>query len=69
VGVRAAGQRLTWFAAPGTFRPWARQVDVDIGRLAGVLPRLLLWQGGTAVGTGLNRHPHSTVHSAIASAC
>jgi fumarate hydratase, class II len=38
---------------------WARQVELDIGRLAGVLPRLLLLaQGGTAVGTGLNTHPN-----------
>jgi fumarate hydratase, class II len=37
---------------------WARQVELDIGRLAGVLPRLLvLAQGGSAVGTGLNTHP------------
>lgn len=36
---------------------WARQVELGIERLAGVRPRLLsLAQGGTAVGTGLNRH-------------
>ncbi|GGC36630.1 fumarate hydratase class II 1 [Siccirubricoccus deserti] len=36
---------------------WARQVELGQERLRGVLPRLLsLPQGGTAVGTGLNRH-------------
>jgi fumarate hydratase class II len=40
------------------FSAWARQVELGIARLAGVLPRLLLLaQGGTAVGTGLNTHP------------
>lgn len=40
------------------FSAWARQVELGIGRLVGVLPRLLLLpQGGTAVGTGLNTHP------------
>jgi fumarate hydratase class II len=37
---------------------WARQVELGQGRLRATLPRLLsLPQGGTAVGTGLNRHP------------
>jgi fumarate hydratase class II len=37
---------------------WARQVSLGIGRLERTLPNLLsVPQGGTAVGTGLNRHP------------
>ena len=37
---------------------WAAQVDTDLDRLADVRKRLLLIpQGGTAVGTGLNAHP------------
>ncbi|MEO9189361.1 MAG: class II fumarate hydratase [Acetobacteraceae bacterium] len=40
------------------FAAWARQVELGQERLRGVMPRLLsLVQGGTAVGTGLNRHP------------
>jgi fumarate hydratase class II len=40
------------------FAAWARQVELGIARLRGTMPRLLLLaQGGTAVGTGLNRHP------------
>jgi fumarate hydratase, class II len=40
------------------FGAWARQVALGQERLRGVMPRLLsLPQGGTAVGTGLNRHP------------
>ena len=39
------------------FGAWARQVELGIARLRDTLPRLLsLAQGGTAVGTGLNRH-------------
>ncbi len=39
------------------FAAWARQVELGRDRLAGTLPRLLsVPQGGTAVGTGLNRH-------------
>jgi fumarate hydratase class II len=39
------------------FGGWARQVELGIERLRAVMPRLLpLAQGGTAVGTGLNRH-------------
>ncbi|MDI3306573.1 MAG: class II fumarate hydratase [Acetobacteraceae bacterium] len=39
------------------FAAWARQVELGIERLRACLPRLLLLpQGGTAVGTGLNRH-------------
>ncbi|MBU6498829.1 MAG: class II fumarate hydratase [Rhodospirillales bacterium] len=37
---------------------WARQVELAVVRLEAVRPRLLaVPQGGTAVGTGLNRHP------------
>ena len=40
------------------FAAWARQVELGIARLNDAMPRLLsLPQGGTAVGTGLNRHP------------
>ena len=40
------------------FGAWARQVELGIHRLEGAMPRLLaVPQGGTAVGTGLNRHP------------
>ena len=36
---------------------WSRQVALGVDRLRDVMPRLLvLPQGGTAVGTGLNRH-------------
>ncbi|MBY0334499.1 MAG: class II fumarate hydratase [Acetobacteraceae bacterium] len=36
---------------------WARQVALGIDRLRDAMPRMLLLpQGGTAVGTGLNRH-------------
>ncbi len=39
------------------FGAWGRQVALGQERLRGVMPRLLsLPQGGTAVGTGLNRH-------------
>jgi len=37
---------------------WARQVEYGIARLQDALPRVMeLAQGGTAAGTGLNRHP------------
>ncbi|HTN10581.1 MAG TPA: class II fumarate hydratase, partial [Acetobacteraceae bacterium] len=40
------------------FAAWARQVELGIARLQNVLPHLLMVpQGGTAVGTGLNSHP------------
>ncbi len=40
------------------FAAWARQVELGIGRLDSVMGRLLaLPQGGTAVGSGLNRAP------------
>jgi fumarate hydratase class II len=40
------------------FATWSRQVSLGITRLESTLPHLLLIpQGGTAVGTGLNRHP------------
>ena len=39
------------------FGAWARQVELGIERLRGVMPRLLsVPQGGTAAGTGLNCH-------------
>lgn len=42
----------------GEFAVWARQVELGLQRLRDVLPRLLLLpQGGTAAGTGLNTHP------------
>jgi len=42
----------------GAFRTFADQVRHGIARLDAGLPRLLLLpQGGTAAGTGLNRHP------------
>jgi fumarate hydratase class II len=41
-----------------TFSTWARQVENGVARIADAIPRLLLLpQGGTAAGTGLNRHP------------
>ncbi|MFC7473026.1 class II fumarate hydratase [Dankookia sp. GCM10030260] len=44
------------------FAAWARQVELGQERLRGVMPRLLsVPQGGTAVGTGLNRHPEFDV--------
>jgi fumarate hydratase class II len=37
---------------------WARQVELGVARVEAALPRLMaLPQGGTAAGTGLNRHP------------
>ena len=40
------------------FAAWARQVELGIARLRGVdAAAAALPQGGTAVGTGLNRHP------------
>jgi len=42
----------------GAFATWARQVQNGVARVTDTLPRLLLLpQGGTAAGTGLNRHP------------
>ncbi len=42
----------------GEFATYARQVMQGVARLEGCMPRLLqLPQGGTAAGTGLNRHP------------
>ncbi len=42
----------------GEFATWARQVGNGIARVEATLPRLLLLpQGGTAAGTGLNSHP------------
>jgi len=40
------------------FSGWVSQLDDDIERLEGVLPKLYeIAAGGTAVGTGLNTHP------------
>ncbi|MDE2004967.1 MAG: class II fumarate hydratase [Rhodospirillales bacterium] len=40
------------------FAAWAQQIALGQERLRAVMPRLLsLAQGGTAAGTGLNRHP------------
>ena len=61
-GIVKLGRTHMMDAVPVTlgqeFGAWARQVAFGIERLRAVLPRLLsLPQGGTAVGTGLNRHP------------
>ena len=40
------------------FAAWARQIELGTARVNATQPRLLsVPQGGTAVGTGLNRHP------------
>jgi fumarate hydratase class II len=37
---------------------WAKQIELNIERLSGMLPQLCrLAQGGTAIGTGINAHP------------
>jgi len=42
----------------GEFATWARQLLHGVARIEAAMPRLLqLPQGGTAAGTGLNRHP------------
>jgi fumarate hydratase class II len=42
----------------GEFATWSRQINNGIARVTDTLPRLLLLpQGGTAAGTGLNTHP------------
>jgi fumarate hydratase class II len=70
-GIIKIGRTHLMDAVPVTlgqeFGAWARQVELGIERLRGVLPRLLsVPQGGTAVGTGLNRHPDfDTVFCAI----
>jgi fumarate hydratase class II len=61
-GIVKLGRTHMMDAVPVTlgqeFATWSRQVRLGIERIGGVLPRLLaLPQGGTAVGTGLNRHP------------
>ena len=61
-GIIKIGRTHMMDAVPVTlgqeFAAWARQVELGQERLRGVMPRLLsLPQGGTAVGTGLNRHP------------
>ncbi len=61
-GVVKIGRTHMMDAVPVTlgqeFGTWARQIELGLDRVDGTLPRLLsLPQGGTAVGTGLNRHP------------
>jgi fumarate hydratase class II len=61
-GIVKLGRTHMMDAVPVTlgqeFAAWARQMELGIARLRAVMPRLLsLPQGGTAVGTGLNRHP------------
>jgi fumarate hydratase class II len=61
-GIVKVGRTHLMDAVPVTlgqeFGAWARQVELGMARLRDVMPRLLLLpQGGTAVGTGLNRHP------------
>lgn len=61
-GIVKLGRTHMMDAVPVTlgqeFGAWARQVELGIERLHATMPRLLsLPQGGTAVGTGLNRHP------------
>ena len=61
-GVVKLGRTHMMDAVPVTlgqeFAVWARQVALGMARLRDVLPRLLvLPQGGTAAGTGLNTHP------------
>jgi fumarate hydratase, class II len=60
-GIVKIGRTHLMDAVPVTlgqeFGAWARQIELGQERLRAVLPRLLLLpQGGTAVGTGLNRH-------------
>jgi fumarate hydratase class II len=61
-GIVKVGRTHMMDAVPVTlgqeFGAWARQVELGIARLRDAMPRLLLLaQGGTAVGTGLNCHP------------
>ena len=61
-GVVKLGRTHLMDAVPVTlgqeFGAYARQVELGMARLHGALPRLLsVPQGGTAAGTGLNRHP------------
>jgi fumarate hydratase class II len=61
-GIIKLGRTHLMDAVPMTlgqeFSAFARQAELGQARLHDVLPRLLsLPQGGTAVGTGLNRHP------------
>ena len=61
-GIVKVGRTHLMDAVPVTlgqeFGAWARQVELGQERLRATLSRLLpLPQGGTAVGTGLNRHP------------
>ena len=60
-GIVKVGRTHMMDAVPVTlgqeFAAWARQVELGLARLDDAMPRLLsLPQGGTAVGTGLNRH-------------
>ena len=61
-GIIKLGRTHMMDAVPVTlgseFATWSRQVRLGIERLESAVPRLLtVPQGGTAVGTGLNRHP------------
>jgi fumarate hydratase class II len=61
-GITKIGRTHLMDAVPVTLgqeaAAWARQVELGIARVQAALPRLLpLPQGGTAAGTGLNRHP------------
>lgn len=61
-GIVKLGRTHMMDAVPMTmgqeFGAWARQAELGVERLRACMPRLLLLpQGGTAVGTGLNRHP------------
>ena len=61
-GVIKVGRTHLMDAVPVTlgqeFRTWARQAALGAARLRDALPRLMpLSQGGTAAGSGLNRHP------------
>ena len=65
-GVVKVGRTHMMDAVPVTLgqecAAWARQVELGLARLDDAMPRLLsLPQGGTAVGTGLNRHPEFDV--------
>jgi fumarate hydratase class II len=61
-GITKIGRTHMMDAVPVTLgqeaAAWARQVELGIARVRDALPRLMaLPQGGTAAGTGLNRHP------------
>ncbi|HYF07848.1 MAG TPA: class II fumarate hydratase [Acetobacteraceae bacterium] len=61
-GIAKVGRTHLMDAVPvtlgGEFATWARQVGHGLDRIEDAIPRLcVLPQGGTAAGTGLNRHP------------